>query len=324
MQSNREEARTRTAIYDPREYLEASFEAFLGMIGVCWIITVFFNYDIIRSNRINDVFGYNNVCVGFDTVPARYFAQPLMCLQAYFGIRYATLDNLRADVEDKGEVGETTRGRAVYWFTYIVNCCYIISMLGWGMLLIALPEGRAFTYHFYIYAVFVVVMYLTIAANYAEAWVYNDPVSRKSWVWAITYGVWTILLLGIGTIGFNGYDYDKCPTVDRDVFIANGTFDEKCKQDPTIPIWMMATLDYGWFFLLTFTPFMLPSAPPLVFSNIRLEPMEDFYFRKGCNELSAIQPEPAASEGDTQTAAPQRPNDEVAVVEDIEDLDRDE
>jgi len=312
MQSNRETAKNKTAIYDPREYLEASFETFIFMLSICWIITALFNEDIISSNRIHDVFGYNNVCVGFDTIPARYFAQPLMCLQAYFGIRYATLDNLRADVEDHGEEGNSTRARVVYWFTYIVNCAYIVSMLGWGMLLIALPEGKAFTYHFYIYAIFVVVMYLTIAANFAEAWVYKDPVSKLSWAWVIFYGVETTCLLGIGTIGFNAYDYDKCPTVDRDIFIANGTFEEKCRQDPAIPIGLMASLDYGWFLLLTFTPFLLPSAPPLVFSNIRLEPMEEFYIRKG-STAHAIQPEPASQEG----ATPEVPQSESVAVQDL-------
>merc|ERR1712070_983239 len=121
------------------------------MLALCWIVTVSsYNSGIIDSNRIKDVFGYNNVCVGFDTTPSRYFAQPLMCLQGFFGIRYATLDTLRADIEWINM--KVTRGRTFsYWFTFTFNFMYMVTMLGWGMLLIALPEGNAFTYHFYIY-----------------------------------------------------------------------------------------------------------------------------------------------------------------------------
>ena len=57
----------------PKKYLQASFEVFLSMLVVSWAATLAFNTDIVESNRIKDVFGYNNVCVGFDMEPAKYF-----------------------------------------------------------------------------------------------------------------------------------------------------------------------------------------------------------------------------------------------------------
>eukprot|EP00656_Telonema_subtile_P016148 TRINITY_DN1851_c0_g1_i1.p1 TRINITY_DN1851_c0_g1~~TRINITY_DN1851_c0_g1_i1.p1 ORF type:complete len:291 (-),score=64.35 TRINITY_DN1851_c0_g1_i1:114-986(-) len=188
LNSNRDCAKNGSDKIHPVMYLQASFEAFLFMLGLCWILTWTANPDIIDSNRIKDVFGYNNVCVGFDTTPARYFAQPLMALQGFYGIRYVTLDNLRADLGRVQAGTEHDPAGLSYWFTYITNSLFACTMLLWGMLLIALPEGRAFTYHFYIYAVFVVIMYLTIFANFLEAYIYKEPISRLGAVWCVVFG----------------------------------------------------------------------------------------------------------------------------------------
>merc|ERR1711998_772109 len=99
VRSNLLEAKDTSSVVYPKAYLQASFETFLFMLGISWILTCIGNYDVISSNRIKDVFGYNNVCVGFDTAPARYIAQPLMCLQAFYGMRYVTLDSLRSELE---------------------------------------------------------------------------------------------------------------------------------------------------------------------------------------------------------------------------------
>ena len=34
------------------------------------------NPDIISQNRLRDIVGYNNICVGFDTEPARSISAP--------------------------------------------------------------------------------------------------------------------------------------------------------------------------------------------------------------------------------------------------------
>merc|ERR1712194_963861 len=87
----------------PELYLEASFEVFLFMVACTWFITCVWNPDVLLAskggNRINDIFAYNNVCVGFDTAPARYIAQPLFALQSFLGVRFGNLDLLRLNLE---------------------------------------------------------------------------------------------------------------------------------------------------------------------------------------------------------------------------------
>lgn len=265
-----EAAEGRATVY-PKAYLQASFETFLSMLAISWIATCAGNYDVIKSNRIKDVFGYNNVCVGFDTAPARYFAQPLMCLQAFYGMRFVTLDSLRSEFQ----VIEGERRGKSFWFTNIINNLYVCTMLGWGMLLIVLPMGNSFAYHFYIYAVFVVVMYLTIMANFIEEdW---NRITWCGWVWVVVYGLHSFMLLAVGTVGFNGYDYDKCPNdmVETYKSWGNNTYEDLCNQDPTVPIGFMATLDYGWFVMLVLTPYMLPESRPIIYEKIALADPED-------------------------------------------------
>eukprot|EP00656_Telonema_subtile_P019343 TRINITY_DN2060_c0_g1_i2.p2 TRINITY_DN2060_c0_g1~~TRINITY_DN2060_c0_g1_i2.p2 ORF type:complete len:156 (+),score=34.47 TRINITY_DN2060_c0_g1_i2:576-1043(+) len=111
-------------------------------------------------------------------------------------------------------------------------------------------------------------MYLTILANYfEEPWA---RITNPGFAWVTLFGVWSFVLLAVGTVGFNGYDYDKCPNVDRQTFIDNGTYDTLCVQDATIPVPFMATLDYGWFILLVFAPFLLPASRPLLYEQIKL------------------------------------------------------
>ena len=61
----------------PERYLEAAGECFILMIGVSWALTMAFNPDVTRDNKLLDRVGYNNMCVGFDSPPARYVAMPL-------------------------------------------------------------------------------------------------------------------------------------------------------------------------------------------------------------------------------------------------------
>jgi len=249
----------------PELYLEASFEVFLFMIAVTWITTCIWNPNVLHSstggNRINDIFSYNNVCVGFDTSPARYLAQPLFALQSYLGVRFGCLDLLRLNLERAdGRVKKLQ-----FYFCFLMDVLFMGTMLLWPMLLIITPDSGGFglNYHFYVYVIFVVIMYLTILAQFAEAMEIPGLVPRISKIWVSVYGVWTFLLLLLGFIAFNSYDYKRCPSDLVEVMRGNGSHTDLCQQDPTVPVAIMSVLDYGWFVLLLFATPLLPYSPAL-------------------------------------------------------------
>ena len=253
----------KAAVTRPELYLDASFEVFLFMIACTWICTCIWNPNILLAskggNRINDIFAYNNVCVGFDTPPARYVAQPLFALQSFLGVRYGNLDLLRLSLEWRaGRVDKLSA-----YFNATMDILFMGTMLLWPMLLIITPDAGGFglNYHFYVYVIFVVIMYLTILAQFSTAPKEVIPLISK--IWLGVYGGWTLLLLLIGFVGFNGYDYKRCPSDEVKLFYANGTHAEYCQQDPAIPVGLMSVLDYGWFILLLFTTPLLPYSPAL-------------------------------------------------------------
>ena len=104
-------------------------------------------------------------------------------------------------------------------------------------------------------------MYLTILAQFGTAPRGVIPLISK--IWVCVYGGWTLLLLLIGFVGFNGYDYARCPSDDVKLFYANNTHAEYCQQAPAIPVAIMSVLDYGWFILLLFATPLLPHSPAL-------------------------------------------------------------
>ena len=253
----------KAAVTRPELYLDASFEVFLFMIACTWITTCIWNPNILLAskggNRINDIFAYNNVCVGFDTPPARYVAQPLFALQSFLGVRYGNLDLLRLHLEWRaGRVDKLSA-----YFNATMDILFMGTMLLWPMLLIITPDAGGFglNYHFYVYVIFVVIMYLTILAQFSTAPKEVIPLISK--IWLGVYGGWTLLLLLIGFVGFNGYDYKRCPSDEVKLFYANGTHAEYCQQDPAIPVGLMSVLDYGWFILLLFATPLLPYSPAL-------------------------------------------------------------
>ena len=253
----------KAAVTRPELYLDASFEVFLFMIACTWITTCIWNPNILLAskggNRINDIFAYNNVCVGFDTPPARYVAQPLFALQSFLGVRFGNLDLLRLHLEWRA--GRVDKRFA--YFNATMDILFMGTMLLWPMLLIITPDAGGFglNYHFYVYVIFVVIMYLTILAQFGTAPKEMIPLISKIWVGV--YGGWTLLLLLIGFVGFNGYDYKRCPSDEVKLFYANGTHAEYCQQDPAIPVAIMSVLDYGWFILLLFATPLLPYSPAL-------------------------------------------------------------
>ena len=253
----------KAAVTRPELYLDASFEVFLFMIACTWITTCIWNPNILLAskggNRINDIFAYNNVCVGFDTPPARYVAQPLFALQSFLGVRYGNLDLLRLSLEWRA--GRVDKPSA--YFNATMDILFMGTMLLWPMLLIITPDAGGFglNYHFYVYVIFVVIMYLTILAQFSTA--PREVIPLISKIWVGVYGGWTLLLLLIGFVGFNGYDYKRCPSDEVKLFYANGTHAEYCQQDPAIPVAIMSVLDYGWFILLLFATPLLPYSPAL-------------------------------------------------------------
>jgi hypothetical protein len=230
----------------PEHFLEATGECFILMCSVGWILTAIFNPGIMTDNELKRRVGYNNICVGFDSPPARYAAMPLQVLQAYLAVRYVSLDSTRALLEKKaGRIS-----KANYRMSRMMNLFWGAFMICFPTLLVITPDVSV-NIHTYLFFGMVVFSYCVMLANFVEA----TNVSFGSKVWMALFTFHSIVLPLVGVIDFTTYQGDDA----YDLALKNGVE----PAGPMVPWPFLWYLDWGWFALLGTAVVFLPEAPAL-------------------------------------------------------------
>ena len=178
------------------------------------------------------------------------------------------------------------------------------------MLLIVTPDNNL-TGHFGIFIIFVVAAYLVVSANFVEV-IGTKRAHKKSLIWIAWFTLNTLMLVGFGTIDFNGYNYTQCPNANATAIKAmnNGVNRSLCEQGGVVPWQIMAFSDYMWFITLGTTVFFLPDAPPIKISvklaelDSEKEPL-DFAADKFANADTTTTVVLSAGAGDTDLDARQ-------------------
>jgi len=278
----------------PALYLEAYFETFMVTMAIAWCATYMWNPEIISRNRLRDIVGYNNLCVGFDTEPARSLTAPGFCLMGYFGIRYVNLDAVRAEMMHR----ET---RAVFKLSpykrllkSVANSAFAGVCLLLPVLLIVTPTSNLYDtsrddlqMHFGIFVLFIIASYGVVLAHFVSA----RQVRFASKVW---FGCFSVLTFGVclcGRFAVGGYDFDACPSIQRgdhnillrpdgSALFPDTLGDAKCVQTPTVPVGLMSFLDFGWFTFLCMTTLYLPHAASIRFKYKLVQPETKQALRK--------------------------------------------
>ncbi len=130
---------------EPLRYFKATSEImFLGLLFP-WITTAIFNYNVLFNPAANPLIpplGYPNVCVGFDTEPARFVAMPFLTLTAYLGLRFAWTSAQRLELERQLPAGSPyALTDQQYRFSWWANAWYAFAMMVMPMLLVVTPFG---------------------------------------------------------------------------------------------------------------------------------------------------------------------------------------
>eukprot|EP00943_MAST-04B_sp_MAST-4B-sp1_P007734 g7734.t1 len=199
----------------------ATGESLILCVIVCWTLTVIFRYDVIESNPLKDVTGYNNVCVGFDVYPARIVAVPFMVAISYFSATRARLDSLRADLEY--EIGDINI--AQYKCTIYANNIYTCILFCVPGFLVVSPEDNVAA-HTGIFCLLIIGRFIASLADYYEA-------PKKTTCDRISF--YCVLLTSFFLPFFLLLDF------------INYDFERGGKQEPYINSWLLMIVDYGWF-----------------------------------------------------------------------------
>lgn len=232
----------------PERWLEATGECFVLCIGVSWLVTAMFNPGIFRDNILRSIVGYNNLCVGFDSVPARYVAMPLLVMQAVLAARYSYLDTIRL---------KATRSYLTWWqfqLGYWANTIFAVWMACFPMLLVITAEFDSWMstkIHLFLFMATLFIMWMMLAGNVIEA----PELEFGTKVWFGLFTFHTFMLPVVGTIDVLSFHPeltpDQIPSIRYEY------------PHPPIPWPVVAYLDYGWFMLLMLTVVFLPEAPPV-------------------------------------------------------------
>tara|TARA_R110002126_G_scaffold164211_3_gene312085 strand:- start:4896 stop:5705 length:810 start_codon:yes stop_codon:yes gene_type:complete len=79
----------------PERYLGASIHSFVAMVITGGILTLVFSHLDFENNPINEQYGYNNICILFDSAPATYISPIFWFFVAYLIVRFAVEDTKR-------------------------------------------------------------------------------------------------------------------------------------------------------------------------------------------------------------------------------------
>ena len=216
----------------PLLYLKAAGEALFLCFSFSWIITLGANPDFVEDNPVKTRLGYNNVCVGFDSAPARYIATPFLLLSIYLGIRFVFLDTLRAYLE------KPVHTDSQFMCTVGANCLGFIGFM-LLMLIIVLDPIRSSAGHLGFFLQFIVVRWIIIAANFYEA----SKLTKPQLIFLLFYTLISVILPILYIVDFAGYDSNE--------------EESGSPTSPFLPWELVAFFDLCWFISLPVTTYFL-------------------------------------------------------------------
>jgi len=234
----------------PELYLKAAGELLFILLALCWAITMTTgSRAFVANNPLLDRVGYNNLCIGFDTSPAREVGQLLYYPLVYMAIRFAWTDMQRTKLtEDQLTPGVA---RLAMW----ADVLYMISVCVFGLIFVVPPMvsmwGHTFLFHQYILA--------RLLVAWTNIYEYNATrtVATKTWCFMWVYTVASIGSVLCCELSYAMFDLHNCGRVQVG---SNCMPDLQKPQAPYIPWYITAFFDYLWFVCLAVGSFYMPLA----------------------------------------------------------------
>lgn len=165
-------------VVQPETYLVAGGELLAFLFSVVWLITMIFNPGVATSNPIKMKLGYNNVCVGLDSQPAKSPGQVLFVICYYVCVRYAVL-NMQRSFELR-RAGKTSVVKFVA--SVATDILFMVSITVFALVWTVDPwmDLRGHTTPF---CAFIIVRWLTIAARMIE----SPMTTWRGWLFMAVY-----------------------------------------------------------------------------------------------------------------------------------------
>mmetsp|Transcript_58460 Transcript_58460/g.136027 ORF Transcript_58460/g.136027 Transcript_58460/m.136027 type:complete len:275 (-) Transcript_58460:241-1065(-) len=233
----------RNGLYNPEDYAAAAGELLVFALLICWFLTYLFNPEIIAKNPLKDRVGYNNLCVGWDTYPARWVAAPLFALIIYLYVQFMILGVLRQNLTE----GLTARERHV---KYVANSLTGVSYCFASLIFVFDPMLYPLS-HSVSFIQLVFFGYFAFAANFYT----TDPRFHPE-------GSHIYLAVFAGTsFLFSVFALTQLLS-----------FDDSTQTRGPVPWFLLALTDYTWFICKALGSYFRPHAPSI---KVRYELVSD-------------------------------------------------
>lgn len=236
-----------TGEFSSTRYLKAGGEVLAILMVSSWIVTYFYNPDAIASNPLKRRLGYNNFCVGFDTLPARYVAQFLWPLTSYFSIRFAwleTVTELSLDAKYSSCMAK---------FLTAAGCgLFVVSSLAQPFLLVFPPaeENGGVYVHTVFFIQYVLVRLFVIAVQFFRNSCDGSTddanhITTGQWRWFYVYTISSIAFPAMVFADYIYFDFYKPATAPEEQIL--------------IPWYICNAMDLSWFACLGLSTRFLPN-----------------------------------------------------------------
>lgn len=229
--------------FSSTRYLKAGGEIFGLLVASSWVLTFIYNPSVIEKNPLKDRVGYNNVCVGFDTAPAKYVALFLWPLTTYFNLRFAWLE-----VVTECSLGDQHSSRTGKICTAVASALFAISVLFQPFMLVVAPVDKDSSWlHTGLFVQYILIRVVAVATQFfrnkydADTSDY-DSITTAQWTWFYAF---VVASLGLPTLCLADFTY-------ADYYRPEGD------MEPLIPWYILNSCDLLWFFCLATTGKFLP------------------------------------------------------------------
>lgn len=246
-----------SGIVDPNQFHAAAEESLFLLLAGAGLISVLAaptweGENFYELNPLRVRVGYNNFCVGFDTAPARYYAQIMYVLTTYGEIQWTITDVQRLRITcqnmDKGHM------RA----SIAVRLLYVLSLLVFSLAFVIPPmDGPKHAWaHSWAFFQYIGVRFLMVNQVYAE---YNPKRMGKriTTLQKVYYVFQMICTVGFIVITFTDYLVYQARCEEPHYQCYDDT--ETLVFPPVaVPWYVTIWFDYGWFFALWLSKYLLP------------------------------------------------------------------
>ena len=233
---------------DPIMYSGVFTEAFAIICLFCWVLMLVVAPETLDDNPLRARWGYNNVCVGFDLPPMRYFAAVGWVPIAGLHVEYA-----RVVISRLMTLRTQERIKASQRLFICLCGSHILFAFGacFFILCFCIPPTESVQWHTRPFAVYMLGKYFSTVALVIESCLETDPrfakhLPYRAIEYVVAFGLPSLSLPILAELTYANYD-------------AHGP-----GTPPLFPPAITFCLDWSWFVLQLFSPFFMPRHAVLI------------------------------------------------------------